>query len=244
MRPNIDDSTCSPRKKLVITVLVIIHLLAVLAQPLRFFSRRASGEEGPEFVWLSNWMRPYSQWLYLDHGYFFFAPNPGPGHLVQYRFTSGGGDDLTKNRTETSSITGNSGPEVGGLFPDRFQHRPRLLYHRYFMLSEFYHSRFAPTQVSEELKKDPEFLARWNYDSHIYRQLQTSIKRSLSHSRGQSVAELARLERGLPDPAEILQEGRKLTDPRFLIVLPEFMDDGTGSNNEALPEKPKAEALR
>jgi hypothetical protein len=54
----------------------------------------------------------------LNHGYRFFAPNPGPSHLFRYRLTH---DD---------------GSISDGYFPNRSEHWPRLLYHRYFMLSE------------------------------------------------------------------------------------------------------------
>ena len=36
--------------------------------------------------------RPYLEAAYLDHGYAFFAPDPGPSHLVRYEleFDDGG----------------------------------------------------------------------------------------------------------------------------------------------------------
>jgi hypothetical protein len=67
--------------------------------------------------------RPPMQWyldlLYLNHGYHFFAPDPGPGHLIRY--------EIFDNR--------------GGLieqaeFPNPKVHWPRLYYHRYFMLAD------------------------------------------------------------------------------------------------------------
>jgi hypothetical protein len=64
-------------------------------------------------------MQPYLDVLSLGNGYRFFAPEPGPSHLVRYEATL---DDGTLEQ---------------GVFPNRDIHRPRLLYHRYFMLSEF-----------------------------------------------------------------------------------------------------------
>ena len=58
-----------------------LHFLGVLSEPLRFFSR-SDVRTGPEFAALGELLKPYSQWLYINHGYFFFAPNPGPGHLI------------------------------------------------------------------------------------------------------------------------------------------------------------------
>ena len=91
------------------------------------------------------------------------------------------------------------------------------------MLSEFYNSRYAPRQVTEELKKDPEFMARWTFDNDLYLQIQTSMTKSLKHSTGATQVDLRRLERLLPDPQQILREGLALTDPRFLVLLPESM---------------------
>ena len=61
---------------------------------------------------------PYLQCLYLNHGFHYFAPQPGYSNLV----------DWSAKRAD--------GTEVTGRFPN-FDIKPRLLYHRYFMLSEF-----------------------------------------------------------------------------------------------------------
>ena len=55
----------------------------------------------------------------MNHGYHFFAPEPGPSHLVRYEW-----------RTE-------DGKTGEGVFPNLNVHRPRLLYHRHFMMSKF-----------------------------------------------------------------------------------------------------------
>jgi hypothetical protein len=203
-QPHLVAKTCPERMKFVLLALAAIHMLGVLAEPLRFFSRSPAGD-APEFGMLANIARPYSQWMYLDHGYFFFAPNPGPGRLVQY------------------SAVAESDDSQSYVFPDRKRHWPRLLYHRYFMLSEFYHSRFAPNQVTEELRKDPEFLAGWNLDSHLYQQLQQSITNHLAYRLGATRVELRRLQRALPEPGMIFQDRLKLNDPRFVETLPESM---------------------
>ena len=192
--------------------LAALHLLGVLAEPLRFFSRSELGV-APDFGWLGETAKPYSQWLYLDHGYFFFAPNPGPGHLIR----------CSLSRKKDVEHTESDAADSTRFFPDRKSDWPRLLYHRYFMLSEFYNSRYAPRQVTEELKKDPEFLARWTFDNDLYLQIQTSMTKSLKHSTGATQVDLRRLERLLPDPPQILREGLALTDPRFLVLLPESM---------------------
>ena len=214
---------CPRKTRFVLLAIVALHFLGVLSEPLRFFSRSEIGT-APEFVWLGETMRPYSQWLYLNHGYFFFAPNPGPSHLIEGTVPS-----LDGKPTERS---------VALTLPDRKRHWPRLLYHRYFMLSEFYNSRFAPARITEELKKDPEFLARWTFDRDLYSQIQTSLVHSLQTSRGLQDLELRRVERELPDPARVLIDGWALNDPRFTIVLPESMIEPPPSAAEELLLQP------
>ena len=60
---------------------------------------------------------PVQQALFMGHGYRFFAPDPGPNHSVHFQIET-------------------AGEPVEGSFPDRDTHWPRLLYHRWFMLSE------------------------------------------------------------------------------------------------------------
>lgn len=61
---------------------------------------------------------PYVEALFLNHGYHFFAPDPGPSHLVRYE------------------VVRRDGSEVKGFFPDREHNWPRLNYHRHFMMTE------------------------------------------------------------------------------------------------------------
>lgn len=65
---------------------------------------------------LARSLAPVHQALFLGHGYRFFAPDPGPSHRVLVR-------PADPARTEQH-------------FPDRESLWPRLLYHRWFMLSE------------------------------------------------------------------------------------------------------------
>lgn len=61
---------------------------------------------------------PYLHFLYLDHGFHYFAPDPGASTLVEYTLEFEDGNIRTRR------------------FPNRTIW-PRLLYHRHFMLSEF-----------------------------------------------------------------------------------------------------------
>lgn len=64
-----------------------------------------------------NLALPYNEALFLNHGYHFFAPDPGASTLISYSIPRPG-----------------DAPKVGR-FPE-VSIQPRLLYHRYFMLAE------------------------------------------------------------------------------------------------------------
>ena len=189
--------------------LVFAHLLAVVAEPLFFFSR-SDFQTGPEFYGLRRWLAPYVDWMYLDHGYFFFAPNPGPNHLVALQEPIQGPGPPNSLRSESF------------VFPDRKEQWPRLLYHRYFMLSEFYNNSFAPNQLLKEDRSDPLFVARWTSDLLFYETLKCSIVKSVqARLDRREPLEILRLERPLPSPEEVFQGGFRLGDSRNLVVLPE-----------------------
>jgi hypothetical protein len=109
-----------------ISVALILHMLAVVAAPL---SVPPSSEL---FGRMFGVFRPYLEAAYLNHGYHFFGPDPGPGHKVRY------------------VIELADGKRIEGAFPDRNEHRPRLMYHRHFMLSE----RLAGIEAGEPWIKD------------------------------------------------------------------------------------------
>ena len=207
---------CKPVYRRFVLAAVLLHLLAVLAEPLAFFSR-SDFQVAPEFFGLRRTLAPYVEWMYLDHGYFFFAPNPGPSHLIAVQEKN---DEANSPRRLKSDAR---------FFPDRKSQWPRLLYHRYFMLSEFYNNSFAPTELSEQDKTDRMFVERWESDRRFYKSLQSSISKSQS-VRGGLVGldsdriELLRIERPLPSPEQVHRLGRRISDSRDLIVLPEGLE--------------------
>ena len=101
-----------PRVRTIVSALVLFHLAAVISAPL------AGPNPSRLTAAIFLLFRPYLEAAYLNHAYLFFVPEPGPGHLVRYELEMPDG-----TRRE-------------GLFPNREEHRPRLLYHRHFMLSE------------------------------------------------------------------------------------------------------------
>ncbi len=100
------------RVRVVVSILLLVHLAAVILAALT----AVGGSELTRYA--STPLRPYIDAVYLNHGYRFFAPDPGPSHLIRY--------DLTMP----------DGSHRAGIFPNLAEEQPRLLYHRYFMLSE------------------------------------------------------------------------------------------------------------
>lgn len=229
--PSSTDRQCPKRLGAVVAIAFGLHMLAVLAEPMRFFCQ-SEFQVAPETDALRRWAAPYAEWLYLDHGYFFFAPNPGPSHLVAAELARSnpvavGPQTPTMTLASPKPSVANTEPESVDLgqfeyvFPDRKRQWPRLLYHRYFMLSEFYNNSFAPQRLLPEEREDAGLVERWNRDRNFYVQLGHSISKSLEQSLQCEPLRLRRIERDLLTPATVLQEGWKLDDPRGLLILPE-----------------------
>jgi len=131
----------------------------------------AAGSVGPTSglviaVW--SLFRPYLQALYLNQGYNFFAPEPVPSTLLTFEAER---EDGTVER---------------GRIPDR-SIQPRLLYHRYLLLTE--HLGIAPPDQEEN----------WytSYAAHLchkYRAARVRLKR-LTH---------------FPTPMELVRNGLPL----------------------------------
>jgi hypothetical protein len=68
--------------------LLLVHITAIFIPP---FSLQTSGPAGtsPVADFLMWTFRPYIDVAFLNHGYAFFAPNPGPSHLLRARVTLG-----------------------------------------------------------------------------------------------------------------------------------------------------------
>lgn len=102
----------TPLRRRVVSGLLLLHVAALVIGP----AAVAPASPLSQSAW--HLFRPYLEAAYLNHGYHFFAPEPGPSHLVRYEL------ELP------------DGTRQLGYFPNRDQHKPRLLYHRHFMLSE------------------------------------------------------------------------------------------------------------
>jgi hypothetical protein len=215
--------------KVLLSVLIAWHVAAVFIPPMRF-AASAGRPASPFMDGIYRPIRPYAELLYLNHGYFFFAPDPGPNHLVDYKVEFDDGR-----------------PPVTGRFPDLAKERPRLLYHRHFMLAEALNARFAPPQPPPEPSPPPltatpaekarfqagrqlyaEELARWQHFRRQYEAMQESFSDHLKHEYSGSRVTLTRVEHRLLTPEDVEVGGRKLNDPATYIILPETLTSSAG----------------
>jgi hypothetical protein len=97
----------------VLSILLMLHLTAVFVAP-------AVAPPTPRsdfFGALHDFFTPYLNLAYINHGYGFFSPDPGSSFIIRYH------------------IERKDGEVLEGVMPDLEKNWPRLLYHRYFMLT-------------------------------------------------------------------------------------------------------------
>lgn len=198
------------RWKWAVSALLIFHLLAVLAEPFAFFTRGADAPS-PLAMPIRSTLAPYVEFGYLNHGYFFFAPNPGPSHLLECQ--------LKSNDGQVSRLR----------LPDLKAQWPRLLYHRHFMLAEFLHQLHVPP-ITEEIAAntpDKELLRNWQIERNRFEMVRSSMIHHLKVRYGVDTAEIQRLEHRLPSDVEVFRERMRLNDERLYVVLPDVPLDPT-----------------
>jgi len=106
-----------------VNVWLVFHVSAIIIAP----ASVAPSSDLIQAAW--GIFQPYLQLLYLNHGYHFFAPEPGESTLLAF----------AAERPDGSVVRGRiPSPRM----------KPRLLYHRHFMLTE--HLRDAPEALQKE----------------------------------------------------------------------------------------------
>ena len=162
--------------KAVVSLALVVYLAAVIVPPLAGpppASDLARAALDP--------LRPLVHALGLDHGYRFFAPNPGPGHSIRW------------------SLTRADGSTVSGSIPDRDADWPRLLYHRRFMVPEKISARVPPADAPAEVQR----AARADWEPLV-----RGVARNLIRAHGGATVRLELVEHYLPDPGEVVRGER------------------------------------
>jgi len=151
-------------------------------------------------------LRPVVGALYLGHGYRFFAPNPGPGHSIRWTMTLGDGSTRS------------------GIIPDPVQDRPRLLYHRRFMVSEKIAVLVPPTDAPADVR---------GRAATEWKPLVKGVATNLLRMHGGTRVHLELVEHYLPDPEEVLrgESGADVVTP-----LGSFASAGASAAVEEAPE--------
>jgi hypothetical protein len=233
-----ESKSWTTQKRCWVSLLLVLYLIVVISGPM---TNPIATEEltGP----IGRTLQPVHQSLFLGHGYRFFAPNPGPSHLVVFKIYDGA--DLKRE----------------GVFPDVARHWPRVIYHRWFMLSEtlFEEMNRTPNQASFDetqnyLNKQIErfegagqggmarpLIARRDRLAKLYPlsirridDLKYSVAQKLLETFGGNRIELFVQERGLPSPADVAL-GQKLSDKNSLSQLYLI---GEYKRDDALPPSP------
>lgn len=202
--------------RIVASIFIVIHLLVVTAEPLRFFSMSSRGNS-PATDPARNTLAPLIEFGYLNHGYFFFAPEPGPSHLLDFRFDAAEGPVRIR-------------------FPDRRAQWPRLLYHRHFMLTENLNQLWVPP-VDPTLSPSDPLATSWRSDRRRYEIIRDSMNSHVAAKYGAvSPVEVDRIEHVLPSLFEVVEDGIELQDPRLYVTLPDGLEDDV--SRDAVPVEP------
>lgn len=215
----------SRRFRIFASVLIIGHLWAVVGRPIEFATQGPFGTS-PSATMLRSPVRAYSQFAYLDHGYAFFAPDPGPSHLIAATITTPAGD--------TRELR----------YPDHSDQWPRLLYHRHFMLSEFLNNIYHPPgEPPVEIANNPNAARQWRLARRRYESVRDSIIECVKKRYPDCVVSIERLEHRQPGLPEFFEQNVALDDERLVTVLvdelepmePEASQDGPVVNPTAPP---------
>ncbi|MCP4193270.1 MAG: hypothetical protein GY768_21880 [Planctomycetaceae bacterium] len=191
----------TPRGRAIVSILIAVHLLAVFAAPW------SSPPPAPMLAQeVSQLLLPYQVGAYLNHGYRFFAPDPGPSHIVRYE------------------ITMPDGSQKVGRIPDPDQHWPRLLYHRHFMMTESLfsnHSRInndPPLDLMNELERE-----QWSFNNlraqNLTRLMSQGIANQLLNQYDGERVQLYLQRHEIPFPAAIQRGELELDDPSLYVDL-------------------------
>ena len=187
-----------PARRLIVSVLLTLHLTAVFSAP---WSTPPSSDLARS---LGTLMFPYLKLVGIAyHGYRFFAPDPGPSHLIRYE------------------IAWEDGTTQSWEFPDPDRHWPRLWYHRHFMLAETLAADYGQAQALPPRETiPPDELPFIQTDLRRAELLKKSVAKCLlgQHPGAERIRMFVRTHH-LPTPQDIAS-GLALNDERLYEEFP------------------------
>lgn len=187
------------RRRLV-SVLILLHLAAVVIAPW------SSPPPSPLLAeTLANWFGPYQSAAFLNHGYRFFAPDPGPSHIVRFK------------------VKRQDGSQLEGQIPDPRRHWPRLLYHRHFMMTEMLFNNWSRIETipadAEIPAADRQLIESRNaYAQQLVDAMASGMAQHLLRRFDGETVELTLQEHQIPFPLDVAA-GQPLDDPRLYVDL-------------------------
>ncbi len=209
------------RVKIAVSVVLLIHLWGVVGRPFEFATQGPFGSSPSASTFYSP-VRAYSQFMYLDHGYAFFAPDPGPSHFIQ------------------AAITDDGGTRVEMKYPDLAEQRPRLLYHRHFMLAEFLNDvHYPPGPPPAEIASDASAAAEWMRTRKRFDDVRDSILHHLRVEYPRCDVAIRRVEHRQPGLPEFFEGKVGTRDERLLRVLFDTFDGSPSVDESQSLEVPR-----
>ena len=208
-------------KRGLLSLAILFHLAAVAFPPLAFQARGPLGGSPSVQAFLTP-VRGYGEFLYLNRGYAFFAPDAGPSHLIQV------------------ALTDDAGNVEERMYPDLGRDWPRLLYHRHFMLAEFlqdaYQPPLPPPSYAEE---DPEAYEQWGRVRARYEAIRGSITNHLADRHPDHQVAIRRIEHLIPTFVEFNAAPTRLDDERFYsVLLDRALEEIPAAPDEGVMEEP------
>lgn len=210
-------ATWSPIKRHLATAAISFHLIAIAVAPWSTPPPASQLSESAAYLF-----RPYLLATHLNHGYRFFAPNPGPSHIIRYE------------------LKGQGGEVKSGQIPDPAIHWPRLLYHRHFMMTESLFNNWTliervPEGVQLEPDQERQLNERNEFAQRLVQMHAQGMANRLLERHGGDQVKLTLVEHLIPYPPDVAN-GQRLDDERLYIVLDEL---GVFTRQEQRPSRPE-----
>jgi len=183
-----------------VSAFILFHLVAVVTSPFSF-STQSIDSISPVAEKMYGGLGRYIDITFLDHGYAFFAPDPGESYLVRAYIPQADGEELVV------------------MFPDKHAQRPRLYYHRHFMMTESLNASWVSAEPplepeegisnrSEAMKEYALNFKMWKEARERYEYQWNAIENHLKTQYDVESVEIERVVHYLPRPIDVLERGK------------------------------------